>query len=42
MEKINYNDLNSKQKENYNYHKVAMKDKSGKTLLKINSTKEKT
>ena len=23
MEKINYNDLNSKQKENYNYHKVA-------------------
>ena len=23
MKKINYNDLNSKQKENYNYHKVA-------------------
>ena len=23
MEKINYNDLNPKQKENYNYHKVA-------------------
>ena len=23
MEKINYNDLNAKQKENYNYHKVA-------------------
>ena len=23
IEKINYNDLNSKQKENYNYHKVA-------------------
>ena len=23
MEKINYIDLNSKQKENYNYHKVA-------------------
>ena len=23
MEKINYNDLNSKQKENYNYHKTA-------------------
>ena len=23
MERINYNDLNSKQKENYNYHKVA-------------------